>query len=164
MPRPVWPTRSIDCGVRRSPTWPSSRAPGSTGRCRPASGQSLDLETQIVWDDDRRRTLYVTLNAWALDNKAEVAHDEFALTTDDHGGVVGPVRRREAAEHTAAGREGRRLSGVIAFAVVWVAFGWAVAAKNDFSASATVFAWANTVIWIALLGIALKRWQNARQR
>ena len=99
-----------------------------------------------------------------MDNKAEVAHDEFALTTDDHGGVVGPVRRREAAEHTAAGREGRRLSGVIAFAVVWVAFGWAVAAKNDFSASATVFAWANTVIWIALLGIALKRWQNARQR
>jgi hypothetical protein len=129
-----------------------------------ASGQSFDLETQIAWDDDLRRTLYVTLNAWATENKAEIAHDEFALTTDGHGGLVGPVRRRAAAEHTAIGREGRQLSGVIAFAIVWIAFGWASAGENHASAGATAFAWANTGLWIVVLGLAIRRWQNARPR
>jgi hypothetical protein len=132
-----------------------------------ASGRTLDLETEIALDGNPSYSLYVTVNVSdrSTEGKAgptELAHDEFALTPDGHGGLIGPVRRREAAEHTPAGRAGRYLSMTIVFAFVWIAFGWANAADRHFSEGAIGLAWASTGLWLVAIALNVWRWRRAR--
>ena len=132
-----------------------------------ASGRSLDLETQIAWDDDQRKTLYVTLNVWdggtiGQAHRQEIAHDEFALSRDQHGGVLGPVRRREAVDHDPGRRNNRRLFYGVVVAIGWAAWGWENAGNHHFSSGATGFALVMTALWFIAIILTLWRWWKAR--
>jgi len=134
---------------------------------RARSDRSLDLETQVAWDDDRHTVLYVTLNVWDRGTKGqviptEVVHDEFAFSPDGRGGVLGPIRRREAVEHSPVRRNNRRLVYGIFVAVGWAGWGWENAGAHHFSSDSTAFALAMSVLWFAAIVLTIWRWHKHR--
>jgi hypothetical protein len=138
-------------------SWDDLAGLAGTTKRRPLesiNGRSLDLETQLMWDDDpERRHLLVTVEVWDAGtdqgNSTEVGHDEFVLSSDGHGGVVGPVRRMEVVPGSRASRyargrviaPGRRFGPYdIAGVIIGIALAWGLAANAHFSGAWVVFA------------------------